>query len=165
MKRKFSLLAFVAVVAAFFAISCGDDSNTTTYDSSWVGVYAGSMEIDTLAISNPALDTLKHRPIVDTIIITDNGNASDNKLNMTTKVTGLSNEIVVSSATSGTLTMTGKTLSISGVTVTNLAANGTLGLAGSNLHLHFTATNGTVFGIPGVLALVKPQLSGDFVKQ
>lgn len=164
MKRKFSLLAFVAVVAAFFAISCGDDT-TEAFDSSWVGTYAGSMEIDTLAISNPAIDTLKHRPIVDTIIITDNGNASDNKLNMTTKVTGLSNEIVVSSATSGTLTMTGKTISISGVTVTNVSANGTLGLAGSNLHLHFTATNGTVFGIPGVLALVKPQLSGEFVKQ
>lgn len=164
MKRKFSLLAFVAVVAAFFAISCGDDT-TETYDSAWVGTYAGSMEIDTLAISNPAIDTLKHRPIIDTIIITDNGNASDNKLNMTTKVTGLSNEIVVSSATSGTLTMTGKTIAISGVTVTNVSASGTLGLAGSNLHLHFTATNGTVFGIPGVLALVKPQLSGDFVKQ
>ncbi len=67
MKRKFSLLAFVAVVAAFFAISCGDDTtDSCPGEEGFVGTFKGNHSIlsiynisDTLTVTNPTADDSK----------------------------------------------------------------------------------------------------------
>lgn len=167
--KKSILLTFVfaAIVSATLLTGCGKDSDYSSIKSdNYIGTYYGYFTLESLAFSNPALDTVIGKQLPDTLTITENGNTTDNIITAKSKVLNTTIDITLTSETAGTLAITNKSVTIQTVNATGVTANGTTtyNTGTKNLTLSATATAGSVFGLP-LLGLAKPVLGGYFTKQ
>ena len=166
--KKSILLTFVlaAGFVATFLTGCGDDETSTIKTDNYVGTYYGYFTLESLAFSNAALDTVIGKELLDTLTISENGNATDNIVTATSKVLNTTIDLTLTSETAAKLAITIKSIQIETVSATGVTASGTTAYnTGTKfLTLNATATAGNVFGLP-LLGLAKPVLGGYFTKQ
>ena len=167
--KKSILLTFVlaAGFVATFLTGCGEDNTSSTIKTdNYVGTYYGYFTLESLAFSNAALDTVIGKELLDTLTISENGNATDNIVTATSKVLNTTIDLTLTSETAAKLAITNKSIQIETVSATGVTASGTTAYnTGTKfLTLNATATAGNVFGLP-LLGLAKPVLGGYFTKQ
>lgn len=166
--KKSILLTFVlaAGFVATFLTGCGDGGSTVYNSTNYVGTFHGYFTLESLAFSNPALDTVIGKQLLDTLTISENGNTEDNIVTATSKVLNTSLDVTLTSETTGSIAINNKSITIETTTATNVNASGstTYNPTTKALTISATATSGTVFSLP-VLGIAKPKLGGYFTKQ
>ena len=166
--KKSILLTFVlaATIGASLLTGCGKDDNSTIKTDNYIGTYYGYFTLEKLAFSNPALDTVIGKQLLDTLTITENGNTTDNIVTANSKVLNTTIDITLTAESAATLAITNKSVTIASVAATGVTASGTANYNTSTkfLTIKATATAGTVFSLQ-LLGLAKPELGGYFTKQ
>ena len=76
--KKTLLLTFVLTIAigATLLTGCKKDSTSTIKTDNYIGTYYGYFTLESLAFSNPALDTVIGKQLPDTLTISENGNTT-----------------------------------------------------------------------------------------
>jgi len=158
MKRKFSLLAFVAVVAAFFAVSCGTDNNGDNCpgENGYVGTFKGNHSV--LSIYN----------IADTITVT-NPTAGDSKVYITSKALGRSFNGTIDASNCSKVILDSVIIdsaAISTVTLKNIRAGGygTISSDKTTLTTKITIKSGTATLGSSNIPIAGQSLNGTFSK-
>ena len=125
--KKTLLLTFVLTIAigATLLTGCKKDSTSTIKTDNYIGTYYGYFTLESLAFSNPALDTVIGKQLPDTLTISENGNTTDNIVTATSKVLNTTIDLTLTSETAASLAITNKSITIQTVSATNVTANGT----------------------------------------